>query len=295
MKLKYLTLVATAAIFAACDDNEQPGFSDSDAFVAFNSATVTVDELGSKGEPAQAVSVSVTLASVAGLTTEASIEVVDKNSDESLTAVEGENFEIVGSKTLSFNAENRTASISVRYIPDGVFTGDLSFKLVLKSDKVGVGHESECLVTLSDAEHPLQAILGTYAASADSYFSNRGHFDWNITISKDAEDLAKVWIDGLDPYFAANGYLGHIYGTVNEDKTEIAVPVGQSYGYQNTEIVAFSTADPDDANSIELKQGDNIIIAIEEGGAKLVVKNSFGIYDDGWWNLMKGDLVFTKK
>ena len=287
MKYTYLALCASALLFAACDDNEQPAFSDSDAFVAFNSSTATVAE-------GATVEIPVTLASLSGLTATASVE-VNCNYDNTCTVVEGVNFEIVGSKTLKFDADNRTAYVSIHYIADGEYTGDLTFSLSLKSDDVNVGHENECVVTLSDAEHPLQFILGDYSASADSYFSSRGHYDWTVTISKDASDVSKVYIDGLDPFFLKNGYKGHIYGTVNDDKTQILVPASQSYDYSTATIEMFSTADPDDPNAKELTAADNMEIDIQDEGKTLVVRNCYGIYMSGWYNLMYGDLVLTKQ
>ncbi len=293
MKHTYLAISAMALAFVACDDNEQPEFSDSDAFVAFASSTSNVEE----GEE---VEIPVSLASVAGLSKSAYIEII---SNDSYTAVEGTDFEIVGSKTLKFDAENRTAYITIKSIANGVYTGDVKIGLALKSDEINVGAQNQCVVTIADAEHPLQPILGSYSASADSYFSSRGHFDWTITLSKDESDVSKVYIDNLDPYFASAGYTGHIYGTVetddNGDLTLIKVPAQQGYGYKynGTEAVlaAFSTADPDDANAKELTASENMEIEIKDSGKTLVVKNSYGIYASGWWNLMYGDLTLTKK
>lgn len=304
MKTKYLSLLASAALvlpFAACDDNEQPGFSDADAFVAFSSSTLTVAE-DTCGEESSIASIYVTLASLGGLERSATIEVPDTNAlleDPDLKsakkAVENENFRIVSSKQLHFDAKNRTAEVKIAYIPDGVYTGDMKFKLVLKSDDANVGHESECIVTLADFEHPLQSILGTYAASADSYLSSRGHFNWNVTISKDDDDVSKVYIDGLDPYFAANLYFGHLTGVVDKEKTKITVAAKQEYGYQTATFEVFSEADPDDDNARQLSEGENLVIDILEGGNKLVVENAYGIYYNGWYNLMCGDLELTKK
>lgn len=299
MKTKYLPLLASAAfLFAACDDNEQPAFSDADAFVAFNTSSATVTE---NPDEESVASVIVTLASLGGLEKTATIEVPDTNAlnkdsnfEKAKKAVEGINFRIVSSKTLQFNDSVRTAEVKIAFIPDGVYTGDMKFKLVLKSDDVNVGHESECVVTLADYEHPLQAILGTYAASADSYFAARGHFNWNVTISKDDNDVSKVYVDGLDPYFASAGHKGHLVGAVNSEKTEISVAAKQEYGYQTATFEAFSEADPDDDNTKQLSEGESLKIAILDGGDKLVVENAFGVYMDGWYNLMYGNLELTK-
>ena len=96
--------------------------------------------------------------------------------------------------------------------------------------------------------------------------------------------------------FAVNGYntsrdCNIFYGVVNEDKTQILVPVGQKLGYENTELAAFVAADPDEDET----EGDNIVIEIHDGGNTLVITNAWGIYDDGWWNLFRGPITLTKK
>ena len=274
---------------ASCNINEYPSFDDGDAFLAFTSSTAAV------GEEAGSLEIPVLLTSKSGLSATAEIEVV---ADETGTgAIEGTHFTIEN-KTLTFSGlEGATQKIKINIIDNDVFGGNKSFTIRLKDGgSIKLGAAKTCKVTIQDDEHPLAFILGTYGASADSYFSNRGHFDWDITISRDETDINKVWIGDLDPYFAANGYTAAngsniFYGIVNEEKTQILVPVGQTLGYQNTALVAFVAADPD----VDETEGDNVVIDIKDNGQTLVITNAWGIYDDGWWNLFRGPITLTKK
>lgn len=282
-------MAATMLSLASCNINEYPSFDDGDAFLAFTSSTAAV------GEEAGSLEIPVLLTSKSGLSATAEIEVV---ADETGTgAIEGTHFTIEN-KTLTFSGlEGATQKIKINVIDNDVFGGNKSFTIRLKEGgSVKLGAAKTCKVTIQDDEHPLAFILGTYGASADSYFSSRGHFDWDITISRDETDINKVWIGDLDPYFAANGYTAAngsniFYGIVNEEKTQILVPVGQTLGYQNTALVAFVAADPD----VDETEGDNVVIDIKDNGQTLVITNAWGIYDDGWWNLFRGPITLTKK
>lgn len=287
--LKYIAMsLATVALASSCDVNEELKFSDSEAFVAFTKGAVTVQE------DAPSAKVTISLASVSGLKGNAKISVVT-DAENGFTAVEGKDFTI-SATSVSFSNESREASIEIIPIPNGIYTGDMKFKLVLNSDDVKVGHEKECVVTISDIEHPLASILHSYKASADSYFASRGHFDWNIVIMKDDKDVEKVWIDNLEPYFAVNGFKQHVYGivtSVDGVPVKISVPAQQALGYNDGTIEVFSEADPDSEDAYQLSSSENLEILIEEDGHKLTILNAYGAYAGGWYNLMYGNIVIT--
>lgn len=287
-KLSY-GLVAATLLLASCDINKYPEFDDANAFVAFQSSTAAV------GEEDGSVEIPVLLTSKSGMSATAEIEVV---ADETGTgAVEGTHFTIEN-KTLSFSGlDGAIQKIKINVVDNDVFGGNKSFTIRLKEDgSVNLGAAKTCKVTIQDDEHPLAFILGTYGASADSYFSSRGHFDWDITISRDESDITKVWIGDLDPYFASNGYnaannYNIFYGIVNEERTQILIPVGQKLGYDDTALAAFVAEDPD----VDETEADNVIIDIKDNGQTLVITNAWGIYDDGWWNLFRAPITLTKK
>ncbi len=287
-KLSY-GLVAATLLLASCDINKYPEFDDANAFVAFQSSTAAV------GEEDGSVEIPVLLTSKSGMSATAEIEVV---ADETGTgAVEGTHFTIEN-KTLSFSGlDGAIQKIKINVVDNDVFGGNKSFTIRLKEGgSVNLGAAKTCKVTIQDDEHPLAFILGTYGASADSYFSSRGHFDWDITISRDESDITKVWIGDLDPYFASNGYnaannYNIFYGIVNEERTQILIPVGQKLGYDDTALAAFVAEDPD----VDETEADNVIIDIKDNGQTLVITNAWGIYDDGWWNLFRAPITLTKK
>lgn len=286
-KILYGFLALAGITLASCD-NEYPKFDDSEAFVAFTTSTVSVGEADGK------IEIPVLLTSLSGIETEVPFEIDTENS----TAVEGTHFTIEGEKKFKFTKDAPTQKIVLNVIDNDTFDGNVKIVFKLGDSAVKFGACKSCTITIQDDEHPLKFILGTYSASADGYFSSRGHFDWDITIARDDEDLSKVWIQNLDPYFAANGFVApeanNFYGIVNEDKTEIRIPVGQKIGYNDAELAGFTGADPDESE--ELNTGDNIVLTIKNGGASIVIENGFGIVDpDGWWNLMYGNLEITKK
>lgn len=288
-KLTYGLMAASMLMLASCNLNDYPEFDDADAFLAFTSSTASI------GEESGTLEIPVLLTSKSGMTATAEIEVVADG--EGTGAIEGTDFTIEN-KSLSFSGlEGATQLIKINIVDNDVFGGNKTFTIRLKEGgNVKLGAAKTCKVTIQDNEHPLAFILGTYGASADSYFSSRGHFDWDVTISRDDNDINKVWIGNLDPYFAVNGYntsrdCNIFYGVVNEDKTQILVPVGQKLGYENTELAAFVAADPD----VDETESDNIVIDIKDNGQTLVITNAWGIYDDGWWNLFRGPITLTKK
>ena len=288
-KLSYGLIAVAGLMLASCVKNELPSFSDGDAFVAFQSATVSV------GEQDGSVEIPVMLTSASGLSATVEVEVVPDSTENA--AIEGTHFTIEN-KTLSFSGlDGATQKIKVIVIDNNVFGGNKSFTLRLKEGgSINLGASKACKVTIQDDEHPLAFILGTYGASADSYFSSRGHFDWDITISRDESDITKVWIGDLDPYFASYGYnakngYNTFYGVVNEAKTQILIPVGQKVGYNDTELAAFVATDPD----LDETESDNIVIDIQDNGNTLVITNAWGIYEDGWWNLFRGPITLKKK
>lgn len=285
-----------ALAFAACDDNEKPGFDDADAFVSFPSTTASLAETTSSGAAGE-TTVSLTLASVAGISSTVEVEVIDSSVDPTYKATEGKDFEVVSSKTLNFDAENRTLSITLKAIPNGEYTGDIKFALsIVDGGKVGIGEESTCVVTINDSEHPLQSILGTYTGTAISYYETT--YDMSMVITKDDDDVSKVWIDGLDPYMTYYNYSDHFYGVVNSDLTEIAVPVGQTYkGYKVT-LYAYSDADFSGKDGYDLETGDNMTLTIKDGGKTIVVENAYGPYYASYgycFDYILGNMELTKQ
>ncbi len=218
--LKYIGVVASVALMSwSCDVNKTPVFDDADAFVGFGSKSFAFSEQAGK------VQIPVTLASIEGITTSIAYAATDD------TAVAGTNYSLVDpAATLAFSEESRTAYIEIDIIDvAGVFTGDLKFSLsITNSGSVNTGSTETCEVTIEDQDHPLSAILGTYTVTAKSYFDGDVSFD--MTISKDAEDVTMVYFANIAGVGLKPGY----YGVVNAEMTEIVVPLGQIHPTNST-------------------------------------------------------------
>ena len=273
LNIKYLSfLLAGAFALASCDKNEPNVFDDKDAFVAFDAVSVTYAEDYSKD--GATFKIPVTLASVKGVEETVKFEVV---TPEQKGAVAGVNFELVTTTgVLSFDAENRTQYIEFKTMPDGEYTGDLKFSVkLLPSETLPVGSESECTVTISDIDHPLTFMLGSYTATGVNYWN--GPTTWTMTFYKDAEDDHKVWIDNLFEKESWAADDTRYYGIVSDDNTTLNIPFGQEseYKYSNGKpvtLLGFDGANGYDTGSVDAK----III----DGAKVTI--DFGT-EWGFW------------
>lgn len=266
---KYLSALTLGAfLFASCEINEVPKFNDSDAFVAFGSGSA------SAAENAGTINVPVTLTSLSGLSATVSVEAVDG------TAKAGVNY-VLETTSVSFSEGNPTQNVVVKIIDNpGVFSGDISFQLKIGNPgDVKVGSENVCSITINDLDHPLTSILGTYTATAVSYFNGPSKF--TVTLKKDPSDPYKVWIDNFlgDASWAGDDML--VYGNVDKDVTTITVPFGQmsEYKYGGTTSVEFMGVDAA-LNGYSAGEG-NWTITIKDGGKNLAV-------DYGVWAYIAG-------
>ncbi len=224
---KYIGLALAVSTFAvACNKNAEPVFNDKDAFVAFDKVSLSVAEDYSKD--GKTFKVPVTLASVKGFEETLKFVVTEPAKNG---AKAGVNYELVTtSGVLSFDAENRTAYIEFKTKTDDTFTGDLKLEIeIFGNEEVTVGSENICTLTINDIDHPLGFMLGDYTMTGNDV--ETGVSTWNMTISKDEEDITKVWFHNL-----TNWNLPDLdfYGIVNNEKTIINIPFGQSSKKKNS-------------------------------------------------------------
>lgn len=267
-------VLAAASILASCDKNEPSKFNDKDAFVAFDKTSLTLSE-GSE----DVLRIPVTLASVAGLEETIKFEVKEP---EKKAAKQGVNFELLTkSGTLSFNAENRTRYIEVKAIPDGKYTGDLQFSIVINgTESIKAGSENTCTVTVADSDHPLGFMLGEYTATGVNYWD--GPCTWTMTFFKDADDDHNVWIDNLFQNDSFAGADTRYYGIVNEDLTSLNIPFGQESEYKYSNGNPITLLGFDGENGYETGSVD---VAIVRDGDK--VSLDFG-NEWGFWVVIEG-------
>ncbi|TLX71821.1 hypothetical protein E9993_19775 [Labilibacter sediminis] len=212
-KFNVFTVVIASVLFFGCDLNELPEFNDKDAFVAFEEAKYSFRE------DAGVLKIPVMLPSANGVVAKVEYEIKDA------TAIEGEHFMIVGERTLNFTNENSTDTIFILAIDNERRAVDMSLVLELKdAGAIPLGNQAECYINIEDDEHPLANFVGTWECKGESY--DDGAAQWNMYFTKDEKEENKLWIENLVLY----GSNLPVYGIVNEDMTQIVVPVKQHIG-----------------------------------------------------------------
>ncbi len=285
----YLSILISLAFFSACDQlNDYPEFDDANAFVAFTSERISVKE------DADSVLVPIRLTSLAAKSTSVTYEIIDG------TALKGLDYDVPdGASVISFDGSKPVMSINIDILPHiGKFTGDLNFKVVIKSvPGLKIGSNDTTIVTINDIDHPLSAFLGEYAVKGPNYFSSRPD-NWNVIIEKDPDgDLTKVWISNL----VVSGTNLKVYGVVNAEKNKIEIPVGQkivnSTTYTSVVLAGFDDPDVDIAGL--LPEGSKITMNLtQETPVVFTMDLPFGshIEDvDNWYSIVLAGATFTKK
>jgi len=290
MKKILFIIPILAILFTACNKNELPKFDDSNAFVKLNLSSASFDE--DKGT----VTIPVTVVSVSGVNATVKYTVTDGK------AKLDENYRLVDpTATLTFDATNRVRNIEIELIDKpGLYTGDLDFTITLSEESsIQIGAQNSCKVTISDKDHPLTPILGTYTAAGESYFTSYGYSQWTVKIKKDANDVKKVWIENL----VLGGTSLDVYGIVNDDMSEIRIPVMQeiakSSSYPLIRLEGWYGPNGDDV----IPQGKYITVTIAPDKNSMTIQDWFGshVYSDaagttsaGWYNIFQAGVVLTK-
>lgn len=284
-----LVALATMA-FSSCS-NDLPEFNDADAFVALRATTASFVENGEGTE------IDVLLTSLNGLEGSVDFEIVP---DEAAPATEGVDFTIENaSKTLTFTKDAPTQSIKIKPIDNDVYTGDKRFTINLVNAKgVNLGANKSITVTVEDDEHPLAFMLGTYAAKGSSLFN--GDIEWTVKIAKDDTDAAKVWISNMVP----GGSNTPIYGTVNDAKDEIRIPVKQDIvitaSYPHVWFEAFYGVDGDEdvedfvVGHISTNADGKAVISFPDYWfGSHVYTDDAATSSAGWYEIIQARAVFT--
>ena len=284
-----LVALATMA-FSSCS-NDLPEFNDADAFVALRATTASFVENGEGTE------VEVLLTSLNGLEGSVDFEIVP---DSVAPANEGVDFTIENaSKTLTFTKDAPTQSIKIKPIDNDVYTGDKRFTINLVNAKgVNLGANKSITVTVEDDEHPLAFMLGTYAAKGKGNWD--GDIEWTVKIAKDDTDAAKVWISNMVP----GGSNTPIYGTVNDAKDEIRIPVKQDIvitaSYPHVWFEAFYGVDGDEdvedfvVGHISTNADGKAVISFPDYWfGSHVYTDDAATSSAGWYEIIQARAVFT--
>ena len=167
-------------------------------------------------------------------------------------------------------------------------TRAFAIQVASATEGVLVGKFDTSVITINDLDHPLSKFIGDW--SGDFNTARGKYAGHTITIAPVEDDVTKLKINNLEPYFANAGLVAPDYnvfeGEVNEDKTVITITIGQGIGYQSAFIVGTDDAAGDGADA-------HITIVYNEDGT-LTIPNFWGIYGGGWWNYCFGPTVLSK-
>ncbi len=265
-KIFNISAVLLAAVtLASCNLNKTPVFTEDMSFAAFDKLSISVAESGEQ------VLIPITIASIDPVKVAVAYSVVEGG-----TAVEGTNFKLKDdSGVLSFDGKVRTAYIPVEIIDQpGKFTGDIKFSIeIVSAGSLQVGANSVCTVTITDNDHPLANILGTYTFSDPV----RGT-SWTGEIRKDPEDVTMCWF--TNPCNISSSWVGDdivYYGRVDIEAGTIAVPLGQESEYKYSGTTPVTLCLIDNGLNFYWTEGDDYIITITDGGAKLEYPSDYGL------------------
>ncbi len=228
-------LILLAAGMMSCEEADLT-FDQDNAFVAFSSGSGSLSE--SASEP---LIIEIYYASTS--TAPLSVEVTFDASGFDNPAVEGEDFNVVSSKTVSFENE-LVQLIEIEAIDNEVRDQDRSVNITLSGDaSIGMagGMNGTFLLTIVDNEHPLANWIGDYVVTADSYgdvlngeADGAWNEEWAVTTAPVDGDETQLSIVGM-----AFGDLP-VIASVDLDAMTITLPAGantgEGYGYGPTVI-----------------------------------------------------------
>lgn len=219
---KLLTIAAAAALFASCDLNKTPEFEDSRSFAAFDKTSIIVNE------DAGVVKIPVTIASIDPKKVAVAYTVTDGEGNTG--AKLGVNYKLTDeSAVVAFDGQVRSMEIEIEIINYKGYTGDLTFTVdIVSAGGLEIGANSRCTVRISDLDHPLASILGTYTAAGKENWD--GDITWDVLFDKDPSSIDVVWIYNPSPGMPA------VYGNVIKDGDEIvkiSIPCGQKGKYSS--------------------------------------------------------------
>ena len=147
----------------------------------------------------------------------------------------------------------------------------------------------------SGAAHSL---VGTYSAYANSAFEGYPDETWTVTITQDANDANKVWIQPVVAPFAGlqADEITPVYAYVDAENNTLKLPLGQTvYGgpdqTYNIVIASIDGSTPDISGEIVvpyLISGDEVTFTIDFLGTGNIASSN------GWWYQALSNISYSK-
>lgn len=197
------------------------------AFIAFSATSGNVFE-AVDGVP-DTLEIELYCASVAGITASVQVVPTDTAYPENQRAKEGVDFKIEGDSEIHFDADNRFATIKIVAIDNNVQGGNKRFDLVLTSPQgCNLGANKRYAVSILDDEDPVNMLIGSYTATAESAFQGEPTQVWSATIERDFESEDVIYIQPICEFGGLPGSsVSPVSATVDAASNTIHVQLGQ--------------------------------------------------------------------
>ena len=292
MKKNILLIAAAVLVVFASSCNRKVEF-EHNTFATLMASSYSFDE------DVQEVVVPVSIYNPNGKEVQVSVMTEDGKAEE------GVDYEILypvsGVLTFAAGEDTQEIVIGITEFP-GKLTGSKDFSLTIASATEGfmVGNCSTAKLTIKDLDHPLKAFIGEWEATTVGYVGI--NYTWTMTIDGDESDptYQNLIMSDFEPMCAsyykltsADGY-NIIDVTANTSKTRIIVPRDSYVATLEGEVLSISGV-----NAPTLEEASNytdIYLDLSTDGNTLSIQNAWGVMgSEGFWDVIPGGLVFTKK
>jgi len=270
---KYILIIGLGVIvFTSC--KEDP-ITISEKIVGFDGMSATISE--TSGTP---IAIPIFSGSASGNGTTVTFTFSTEGINN--PAIEGEDFTLVNStNTITFDKYYGTDTIFIQPIDNDIYDKDKKVKIVLGTPTNGyeLTNTSVYTLTISDNEHPLALIIGTYTEKDYLYSDGTLEATYTdaITIGPHPDDETKVIINN---FWDGGGY--DIEADVDLSTNSMVILPGQiiyvSGTYGDCKMVRIAGGAYDNANGINCTIDANGNIETESWAA-LVSAGAFGNYE----------------
>lgn len=283
----FASLLIGLSMFTSCDDTNEPIIlQDGDKFIAFENSTATVLEEGDK------VGILVYIAGVSG--NGGSVNFEFDTTDFANPAIQGVDFSVVNTdQTLNFASTYGYDTIWIQPIDNDIYDKDKKVSIILSNptNDFNLGANYSLTLTVVDNEHPLSLVIGSYTATATSYFN--GGETWTVSTYPDPDDETVLWFIDL----VNQGTNLDVFGVVDLDAMTVELPVGQDI-WESASQPAILSGFYGPSGADEIPTGGVITGTIDASG-NITILDEFGsaltgANDGFWYNIYQADGVLTK-
>lgn len=246
----FASLLIGLSMFTSCDDTNEPILlQDGDKFIAFERTTAEVKENGDK------VGILVYIAGVSGTGATVNFDFDIEGIDN--PAVEGVDYTLLNAeKTLTFNNYFGYDTIWIEPIDNAEYDKNKSVNIVLSSptNNYNLGANYIASVQVTDNEHPLSLVIGSYTIDYVSGYSSGGTGSMQVETKPNPEDETQIYFL-LDTWIAHAGYGGTYTDTdwviCNIDLTAMTIKIASGQAYPDGDYGPIAIKGYDDDGVFE--------------------------------------------